>query len=237
MNVAAILPCRGRTAQTVANAKRLLATAGYEHWRLYAVGGKDESDTLSQLAKLGIPTMTAVADRLTYWQALAEVTAVTSEPLIACLANDLLPGMHWLRRAVDAYRDLFGMSGDNPNPGMVGFNGDSHEVEHSCHFVISRDLLAYLGGWPIWYRHNFGDTELCQRAIELGAYAKAPWALLYHDHPYWAGADDNVYAEGRATIDQDQKLYEYRRKMGWPSVRGANGVKPMPAIAHAISAG
>ena len=59
MNVAAILPCRGRREQTIVNVKRLLATAGYDQWRLYAIGGKEESDTLTALAKLGIPTMTA----------------------------------------------------------------------------------------------------------------------------------------------------------------------------------
>ena len=53
-----------------------------------------------------------------------------------------------------------------------------------------------------WYKHNYGDTELCERAIADGVYAKAPWAILYHNHPYWAGADDEVYAEGRATIEQ-----------------------------------
>lgn len=211
---AAILPCRGRLQQTVTNVKRLLATAGTDDWRLYAVAGKEDADVLSALTNLGVATFTAVADHLTYWQALQEVTSVTSEPLIACLANDLLPGMHWLRRAVEAYRDTFGVG-----LGLLGFNGDSHEVDHSCHFLISRGLLDRYGGWPIWYQHNYGDTELCQRAISDGVYAKAPWALLYHDHPYWAGEDDNVYAEGRASITQDQRLYNQRSKMGWPAPR------------------
>ena len=210
MNVAAILPCRGRKEQTITNAKRLLQTAGVDTWRLYAVGGKEESDILSGLAKLGIPTLTAHADRLTYWQALQEVTAVTVEPLIACLANDLIPGQHWLKRAVDAYVSTFGTA-----PGMVGFNGDSHELNHSCHFLIHRDLIARYGGWPIWYDHTFGDTELCERAIADGVYAKAPWALLFHDHPYWAGRDDDVYAEGRALIDRDQRLYQHRKANAW----------------------
>jgi len=210
MHVAAILPCRGRKEQTIVNARRLLATAGYEQWRLYAVGGKDESDTLSGLARLGIPTFTTQADRLTYWEALAEVTATTTEPLIACLANDLIPGQHWLRRAVVAYQETFG-----GGPGMVGFNGDSHELNHSCHFLISRELLARYGGWPVWYQHNFGDTELCERAIADGLYAKAPWALLFHDHVYWGGQDDAVYAEGRATVERDQRLYERRKRMQW----------------------
>lgn len=216
MNVAAILPCRGRREQTVVNVKRLLQTAGYDAWRLYAVGGKEEAATLTALAKLGIPTMTAIADRLTYWEALHEATSVTNEPLICTLANDLLPGMHWLKRAVAAYEEAFGIDQyGKPAPGMVGFNGDSHDLSHSCHFLIHRELVARYGGWPRWYRHNFGDTELCERAIADGLYAKAPWALLFHDHVYWGGQDDEVYAEGRATVDRDQALYERRRARQW----------------------
>ena len=221
MNVAAILPCRGRKEQTVANVKRLLATSGYDAWRLYAIAGKEDSDVLVALAKLGVPTFTAEADRLTYWEALHEATAITSEPLIACLANDLLPGHHWLRRAVEAYQSVFG-TGD----GMVGFNGDSHEISHSCHFLLSRQLLARYGGWPVWYRHNFGDTELCERAIADGLYVKAPWAILYHNHPYWAGDDDAVYAEGRATIERDQRLYERRKRNGWQSHSTSEMLQP-----------
>lgn len=216
MNVAAILPCRGRKEQTIQNAKRLLSTAGYEQWRLYAIGGKEEADTLIGLARLGIPTLTTAADRLTYWEALHEATAITSEPLVAALANDLIPGQHWLLRAVQAYKQVFGFDQyGKPNEGMIGFNGDSHEADHSCHFLISRSLIARYGGWPVWYRHNFGDTELCQRAIDDGLYAKAPWALLFHDHVYWGGADDSVYAEGRANVEQDQRLYERRKARQW----------------------
>jgi len=210
MNVAAILPCRGRKEQTIQNVKRLLQTAGYDIWRLYAIGGKEEADILAALAAIGIPTMVTEADRLTYWEALQEATNVTAEPLICTLANDLIPGMHWLRRAVMAYQEMFGNT-----PGMIGFNGDSHELEHSCHFLIHRELIARYGGWPRWYRHNYGDTELCQRAIADGLYAKAPWALLFHDHVYWGAADDPVYQEGRATEGQDQQLFERRRARQW----------------------
>lgn len=210
MNVAAILPCRGRKEQTIQNVKRLLQTAGHDRWRLYAIGGKEESDTLTGLAKLGIPTLTAQADRLTFWEALHEATSITTEPLICTLANDLLPGADWLKRAVAAYDEAFGAG-----PGMIGFNGDSHEVGHSCHFLIHRDLVARYGGWPKWYKHNFGDTELCERAIADGLYAKAPWALLYHDHPYWGGRDDTVYVEGRATVAADQQTYDRRKARAW----------------------
>lgn len=222
MNIAAILPCRGRAEQTVANVKRLLATAGYDRGpgrnTLIAVGGADES---RMLAKLGLIERVGIVrsdtPRLSYWQALQLVTRQTDATHLVNLANDLLPGMHWLRRAVDAYRQAFG-----DGPGLLGFNGDSHEVGHSCHFLIDRRLLERYGGWPVWYDHNFGDTELCQRAIADGFYAKAPWALLFHDHPYFGGQDDAIYAEGRAQAGRDEQLYHERRRAGWPSVTAAH---------------
>lgn len=210
MTIAAILPCRGRHEQTVVNVRRLLATAGYHDWRLIGVGGTDEQRLLDSLASLGVDVVRSSEPRVSYWQALAGATAQTDAPLLVNLANDLLPGQHWLARAVEAHAQMFG-----DGPGLLGFNGDSHEVGHSCHFLISRALLERYGGWPVWYRHNFGDTELCQRAIADGVYAKAPWALLYHDHPYWGGQDDAVYEEGRATSDRDAALYAQRRKAGW----------------------
>lgn len=211
MNVAAILPCRGRLAQTVRNVRRLLATAGYRDWRLTCIGGEDEADVLRACGQEGAHVRYMLGHtRLTYWQALAEETALTDAPLLCNLANDLLPGQHWLRRAVEAYHATFG-DGD----GLLGFNDGHHPVGHSCHFLISRALLARYGGWPTWYDHNFGDTELCARAIADGCYAKAPWATLYHDHVYFGGEDDAVYAEGRALQDRDYRLFEHRRAHGW----------------------
>jgi hypothetical protein len=222
MNIAAIMPCRGRAEQTVTNVRRLLATAGYEDWHLYLAGGDDEVGTIWQACSKAnitlqqVSMVTSARKRLTYWQALQTVTERIDAPLLINLANDLIPGMHWLRRAVTAYQHAFG-SGD----GMIGFNGDSHEAGHSCHFLISRGLLERYGGWPVWYNHNYGDTELCQRAIADRCYGKAPWALLFHDHPYFGGADDAVYAEGRAREARDRALFEERKRLGWPAVREA----------------
>ena len=214
--VAAILPCKGRPEQTLRNVKRLLATAGMGYgvdWRLITVvNGIDDADLMDALIAMG--PKAALLGKYTYWEALAYATETTDAPLLCNLANDLIPGHNWLRRAVDAYDATFGTDG----VGMIGFNGDSHETEHSCHFLISRSLLDLYGGWPVWYQHNFGDTELCQRAIADGLYAKAPYALLFHDHPYFGGQDDAVYAEGRASSDRDARLYEERRRAGWPQL-------------------
>lgn len=212
MNIAAIMPCRGRFDQTIANADRLQKTAGADATWI-AVGGSDEGDTLQTLRLHGWQIAGAQTPRLTYWQALALATERTTATHLIGLANDLIPGQHWLRRAVDAYQSEFGAM-----PGLLGFNGDSHGVEHSCHFLIARQLLDRYGGWPAHYDHNFGDTELCQRAIADRCYAKAAWALLFHDHPYFGGDDDAVYAEGRAQVTKDERLFQQRKAMGWPHV-------------------
>jgi hypothetical protein len=227
MTIAAILPCRGRHEQTIANVKRLRDTAGAP-FQLIAVGGKPDFALLDQLAAMDVYVLRSDVERVTYWQALAGATAQTEATHLINLANDLLPGQHWLRRAVEAYAGTFrGLSG------LLGFNGDSHEVGHSCHFLIARSLLDRYGGWPVWYDHSYGDTELCQRAIGDGLYAKSAWALLYHDHPYWGGQDDAVYQEGRALVDRDAALYEQRRRAGWPAVPAANGGRPAADTAGA----
>jgi hypothetical protein len=213
MNVAAIMPCRGRAEQTIRNAKRLLATAGNVEWRLYAVGARGEAEWFGQLRQMGVETFCHDSDRLTYWQAMQWAIKRTDALLIASLANDLIPVGPWLQRAVEAYQQTFG-DGD----GLVGFNGDGHGVEHSCHFLISRSLLERYGGYPVWYDHSYGDNELVERATADDVYAKAPWSILAHDHPYFGAADDAVYAEGRAKAERDRKLFEQRRALGWPAV-------------------
>lgn len=213
--IAAIMPCRGRPEQTVRNVRRLLATAGDVEWRLYLVGATPDVRPLAAQIDLTRVTIQTVArDRATYWQALQAMWHETDAPLLVNLANDLLPGQHWLQRAYAAYRQTF-----ENNYGLLGFNDGHHGTEHSCHFLIGRDLLEMFGGWPVWYDHNFGDTELCQRAIEKGVYVKAPWATLFHDHVYFGGTDDAVYQEGRAQVERDHRLYQQRKAQGWPTIR------------------
>ena len=220
MDVAAIMPCRGRAAQTVANVRRLLATAGLEHgreWYLYLVSGWDDAVDVSGIASevagdtgQSVIVMSSSDPVLTYWQALEMPMRVSDVPLFVNLANDLIPGRHWLARGVAAYRARFG-DGD----GLMGLNDGLHGPEHSSHFLISRSLLDRYGGWPVWYTHNFGDTELCRRAQADGCYGKAPWAILFHDHLENGAQDDVVYQEGRASYDADARLFEERRRAGW----------------------
>lgn len=214
VNVAAILPCRGRPEQTVANVRRLLSTAGVPFQLICVTTEPEIWKSLRTMGEYSPHQVLTYEGRVTYWQGLIYGTKSAGDAqLLVNLANDLKPVQHWLKKAIEGYQEAFGTT-----PGLLGFNGDSHEVGHSCHFMIHRALLERYGGWPVWYDHNFGDTELCQRAIADKVYAKAPWAILYHDHPYWGGTDDTVYAEGRKAVSRDEKLYLERKRRGWPTI-------------------
>lgn len=212
--IAAIMPVRGRSEQTVRNVTRLLSTAGRVEWSLTCIGGEDENAVLQACSAAGAKVRHILhRPRLTYWEALHEETALNDAPLLIGLANDLLPGRDWLSRAFAEYRCCFG-DGD----GLLGLNDGIHADMLSPHFLISRSLLERFGGWPVWYQHNYGDAELCARAQLSGLYVKAPWAVLYHDHPITGGAGDGVYDEGMATNDRDAQLFQQRRAAGWPRV-------------------
>ena len=210
MDVAVILPCKGRHEQTIRNAARLRSQAAYEA-RWIAIGGPDEGALLEAL-----PWHHRITPQpLTYWQALTVAQQEVPSPLLCAVANDLLPSPHWLQRGVEAYAARFGSE-----PGLMGFNGDGHGPEHSCHMLIHRDLLASFGGWPVWYHHNFGDTELCLRAQQAGRYGKAAWAVLFHDHWRFGAEHDVVYQAGDVTFEKDRALFLQRQQAGWPRVQG-----------------
>lgn len=209
--IAAIMPCRGRTEQTIANVKRLLAMAGRVEWQLICMVDSDHT-THTALVEAKQPIWVAANNFGGYWSCLSAAFAQWPEfPLIVNLANDLLPGRDWLERCYGAYRARFGEGGD----GLMGFNDGLHGPELSPHFLISRRLLDRYGGWPVHYQHNYGDTELCLRALQDSCYGKAAWAVLYHNHPFMGASEDSVYSEGQASFNQDRALFYERRERGW----------------------
>jgi hypothetical protein len=214
VNIAAIMPCRARAEQTVANVRRLLATAGYGNWRLICVcdGDRETYDVIRR--ELPDVVVGGSQQRQGYWRCLQQGTTQQGAGAthLISLANDLWACDDWLRLAVEDYRAAFG-DGD----GLLGFAGDGHGERHSCHVLISRNLLDRYGGWPTVYHHNFGDRELCLHAQQDGVYAKSTRAWLEHCHPERGLADDDaVYQEGRATYKADEALFVERRRLGWP---------------------
>lgn len=213
MTAVVILPCYGRHVQTLEYATRMRRKAGTVAALWVAVGGPDERHTLVELQACGWAHI-KLPSHATYWEALAEATEATAPrgvPILCAVANDVWAGDAWLERGLSAYRERF-----PDGEGLMGFSGDGHAVAHSCHFLIGRRLLEHLGGWPVHYKHNFGDTELCLRAQALGRYGKATRAVLEHKH-VWAGKaeDDAVYQTGRAGWADDEALFRARQARGW----------------------
>lgn len=216
MVIAAIMPCLGRTMQTVSAVERLIETAGGMPWQLICMADRDRTvfDALLAARTKATVMMQTQDDMPGYWWALTNATHNTDATHLIGLANDLWACDDWLRLAVEDYRAAFG-----DGQGLLGFAGDGHGSGHSCHFLISRDLLDRYGGWPIWYHHNFGDRELCARAQQDGCYAKSKRAWLEHCHVERGLApDDAVYQAGRAHYQEDEALFIERRRLGWPTV-------------------
>ena len=211
-NVVVVMPIRGRQAQSIECMNRLIKTASYPATYI-AVGGIDDRDTVSAVAKANAPACMPMYyndAKATYWQALKIATiGLPDDALIVNVANDLLPAVHWLRNAISSY-DNFG------SDYVIGFNGDGYKHEHSCHFMISMKHINEFGGWPIWYHHNFGDTEIIMRATHQRRYLKDVFAILFHNHPIVAGApNDDVYTEGSSTFEFDRQLFEKRKAAQW----------------------
>lgn len=215
MQVVAILPCRGRKEQTLDCVKRLLATDKMKHgvdWQLVLVSGSDDEEVVTEVATAAnVHGVISERPRLSYWEALQEATNMFKANFYVCLANDLLPAVQWLSSSMHKMHTTFADS-----HGVVGYNGDGHGDNHACHFMISSTMLDEFGGWPIWYHHNFGDTEICMRAREKGRFVKSPYSILFHNHP-WISAqkDDAVYEFGRSKFHDDEVIFVRRRGNQW----------------------
>jgi len=222
MKVVAVLPCRGRVFQTLELIPRLKHAAGMG-FSLVCVADGDAAcaQALEQVRGHGVDEIVVQPERRGYWASLQRGAAERpDDELIVNLANDLLPGRNWLRRAYDAHVATFAETG------LVGFNDGIHEGRHAAHFLISRALLERWYGaalWPQMYQHEFGDAEISARAMEEHRFAVAHWAVLYHNHPYTGGNDDATYAEGRGSRDDDYNLFVRRKAAGWKAAGWKGG--------------
>ena len=214
-SIVAVMPCLGRQERTIDLVPRLIRTAGTEDWELSLVVDNDNplhSALLRAITPQRIPVnilRTNQPDERGYWYAMRRGCKESNAPLVVNLANDLLPGRDWLRRALEAYNQRFA----DGLGGVMGFNDGVHMGGQAAHFLAARAFLRQWFGddeWPLAYQHNFGDTEICRRAQAAGRFAVAPWAVLYHDHPVSGGANDEVYQRGAAGWKQDEALFKQR---------------------------
>lgn len=222
-SVSVLMPCKGRPEQTVALLPRLFQTAGDVSWELICV--VDEDRTVAQALQTfnasqqaaGAPqvAITELPQRQGYWKALAHGTRLARGRILANIANDVLPGLGWLARAVRSFDRLY-----PDGRGVLGWNDGLLFDGHTGHLLIGRDLAAAWYGaahWPTFYDHLYGDTEICQRAIADELYAVDTRAVLFHNHPVIGQALDGVYQFSHTRIDDDARIFEQRRALQWPT--------------------
>ena len=219
MKVTCILPAYGRHDATLALIPRLLdpkvAGLPLSDYELVVVCNAEPA--LAERIKREMPDARVImsARNIGYWRALKVGTQKANGYLVVNLANDLLPGYHWLRKCLSAFEGTF-----RDGVGLVGLN-DGVRTDQSAHFMIAKALLESWYGqdyWPIVYAHSFGDAEICDRARAIEKYVVAPYAVMLHNHVYNGAPDDIVYQEGRATMMSDKSLYDARKANAYQAV-------------------
>ncbi len=215
MRVSCIIPCYGRVDATLSLLPRLIdpKVSGLElsDYEVIAVVNGDNA-LAERIKSIANVRVIASGRNVGYWKALKAGTRVANGALIVNLANDLLPGYHWLRKGLTAYEGAF-----KDGIGLCGFN-DGIRSDQSAHFMIAKSLLRDWYGedyWPIVYGHSFGDSEVCDRARAIEKYVVAPFAVTFHNHFYTGAPMDVTYSEGRATMMSDKSLYDARKATNW----------------------
>ena len=213
MRILAVMPAAGRVEVTIPLLSRLRNTAGMDFELVLVVTRGDP--LAAELGRYDTAECCAVIeqdDYAGYWRAMRDGCRGRDFDLVANLANDILPGYHWLKRAVAFYVRHFGSGKD----GLVGFNDGIHQSKYGGHFMVSRDLLrSYYGNdlWPVIYAHAGGDAEVWGRAINDGLAITAPWAVLYHNHPLTGADGDAVYDGNDARSEGSDELYQARMRV------------------------
>jgi len=210
MRVSVLIPCFGRYHQILDLAPRLEMTAGSAYTLVCIVDGDPGHPNVPGA------TMVRLSQRGGYWTALRAGAHAVPADAYAYLANDLLPGVNWLRHAVAMHTGTF-PDGD----GAVGFWDGVWHGAHASHMLISHSTLTRWYGadlWPICYDHCAGDNELWDRAHEEQRLAVCPSAVLFHNHWRTGMQRDDIYALGRRHQGRDAALWNERKAQGWPPI-------------------
>ena len=209
------MPAKGRPAQTLESARRLLSTAGVDDAAWLLVIMCDDDPALYDHLRGGLAGKRVIlhnsTQRLGYWRALAQGASMVGDAThLVNLANDLLPGAGWLAKMLE--------HSQYHAAGVAAFNDGINVYGTAAHFCASIDVLRR---WypntlvPLHYDHMFGDAEIAARAEQDHCFSRAPWAVLYHNHAYIGNTLDDIYKLGHAQAYADQAIYERRRANGW----------------------
>lgn len=205
-----------RRPQNAAPFMESLRASGAALANVYAVVDEDDEGTASAWLEAGAALIHGKApDRPgTFAEKVNMGYQQTEEPWLLLVGDDVRFEPGWLDHAQHAARDGAHVIGTNDlhNPRVTA-------GEHGTHLLIRRAYVDERGAsWDgpkvlchEGYRHWFVDDEIVTVAKQRGVWAFAKQARIEHLHPLWGLAeDDEVYALGRAHVDDDRALFEAR---------------------------
>lgn len=170
---------------------------------------------------------------------VAEGVSESNGELIMYLGNDCVPRTGFLSNAVWQMYKSFGDLMD----GLVGLNDEYWHGEWATHWLASKKLLPQLEGefFSTEYLHTGCDNELTERCRNVGKYAWAENARVYHDHPlqnnfsestmdevYKLAYDPKSLEVDKATLERRSKKYGFEIKLPYlyPKLRSYPSIHP-----------
>jgi glycosyltransferase involved in cell wall biosynthesis len=204
-----------RRPQNAAPFMASLRASGADLATVYAVTDEADAATIIAWREAGARVIRLEGESLgTFAEKVNYGYEQTDEPWLLLVGDDVRFHPGWLDHAQHAARDGAHVIGTNDlhNPRVTA--GD-----HTTHPMIRRAYVDERGAsWDgpkvvchEGYRHWYVDDEIVTVAKQRGVWAFARHARIEHLHPLWGLAeDDEVYALGRAHVDEDRALFEAR---------------------------
>jgi hypothetical protein len=111
---------------------------------------------------------------------------------------------------------------DGSGAQVIGLNdGHTNLDDYAPHYMAHRDYIEnHQAGFfvPPVYQSWWFDRDVCQKAQALDLYAPAWLTWVEHRHPDWKTAPmDDTYQEARPLHEEDRRLYEQRKRAGFPA--------------------
>jgi GT2 family glycosyltransferase len=194
-----------------------LRSSGAPLAEVYAVVDDGDYDTEEAWKAAGAQVIHAGFEEPgTFAQKVNLGCAVTAEPWLFIVGDDVAFKPGWLDHAQHASRDGAHVIGTNDlhNPRVKS-------GEHGTHLLIRREYVSERGAsWDgpsvvahEGYRHWYVDDEIVTAAKQRGVWAFAAGAKVEHMHPLWGLApDDDVYQLGQSHAEADQALFVARAR-------------------------
>lgn len=127
-----------------------------------------------------------------------------------CPGDDVEVRPQWLTIAMEEMMSILN------GYGLLGFQ-DGENNHTATHMLISMDMFKEFK--VDMYNHYFMDTELTERAEEIGKYHKSMRAWIDHANPYKQSgkgySDDKVYTDKASVFVPDKEIFERRKRNGW----------------------